>query len=165
MNIRLSGIEKESIVDGPGIRYVIFAQGCSHKCKGCHNPQTHDFNGGYLMDINLIYNDIISKEYINGVTFSGGDPFFQAEEFSCLAEKLKAKNINIMAYTGFLYENLLLDSSKKRLLNNIDILIDGPFINEEKTLSIPFRGSSNQRAINVPNSLCKNKLVLYNFMR
>lgn len=91
MKIRIAGISKESLVDGPGIRYVIFAQGCLHNCIGCHNPSTHPLDGGYLVDINEIYNDIISNKFIDGVTFSGGEPFLQVNEFTEIAKKLKEK--------------------------------------------------------------------------
>lgn len=163
MKIRISGINKESLVDGPGIRYVIFAQGCKHNCKGCHNPSTHDFNGGEEVDINDILNDILSKKHIDGVTFSGGDPFYQAKEFGALAKELHENNINIISYTGFIYENIIDKKDMRKLLDNIDILIDGPFISEKKTLKKVFRGSENQRVIDVKKSIEEKRIVLLEF--
>lgn len=155
MEIRVAGIVKESVVDGPGIRYVIFAQGCKHGCKGCHNPETHDFNGGKLLNADLIVEDIVRNKNIDGVTFSGGDPFFQPEEFCYISKKLKEKGINVIAYTGFTFEDIFRDSRRSKLLKNIDTLIDGSFLLEKKTYKLPFRGSSNQRIINVKQSLLK----------
>jgi anaerobic ribonucleoside-triphosphate reductase activating protein len=163
MNVKVSGIVKESIVDGPGVRYVIFAQGCMHDCEGCHNPQTHDINGGYTMNADEIVHNIISCKYIDGVTFSGGDPFFQAKEFEYIAERLKEKNMHIVAYTGFTYEQLINNKDMKDLLEKVDILIDGPFLKDRKTLKLPFRGSENQRMIEVKKSLQNNKIELIDY--
>lgn len=163
MKIRIAGMERESFVDGPGIRYAIFAQGCSHNCKGCHNPSTHDFNKGVLMDVEDIYNDILKRRFIDGVTFTGGDPFFQAEAFAYLAEMLKKENYHIIAYTGFYFEELLKEESFVKLLKNVDILIDGPFIMEERDLKLKFRGSRNQRVIDVKKSLGENKIATIEF--
>ncbi|QCX32568.1 anaerobic ribonucleoside-triphosphate reductase activating protein [Caloramator sp. E03] len=159
MDIRISGIIKESVVDGPGIRYVIFAQGCLHKCIGCHNPHTHDFKGGYDIDVDDLKNDIIRNPFIDGVTFSGGDPFYQVEGFYYLAKELKKNNIHIVCYTGFFYEDIVKNNDKKKLLENVDLLIDGPFILSQKTLKLPFRGSSNQRIIDVKRSLMEGEVI------
>lgn len=159
MNIRISGIVKESVVDGPGIRYVVFAQGCAHNCIGCHNPSTHDFNGGYIVDADKLIEDIRESFFIDGVTFSGGDPFYQTDEFSYIAEKLKKDSLNIVCYTGFEFEDILNDENKRKLLENIDILIDGPFVLSKKNLKLPFRGSENQRIIDVKNSLKEGKII------
>lgn len=153
MRIRIAGLTKESVVDGPGIRYVVFAQGCAHNCDDCHNKETHDFKGGVEMDIDELLLDIHKRKYIDGVTLSGGDPFYQPKEFAYLTEQLKKDNINVMAYTGFLYEEIIKDDNMKALLKNIDILMDGPFIKEKKTYKMSFRGSSNQRMIDVKKSL------------
>ncbi|EYE88417.1 ribonucleoside-triphosphate reductase activating protein [Fervidicella metallireducens AeB] len=162
MDVRIAGIVKESVVDGPGIRYVIFAQGCKHGCEGCHNPQTHDFNGGYVIDADEILMDIYSKQYIDGVTLSGGDPFFQIDAFQYIAKELKKRGINILVYSGFTFEEIVSDIKKKKLLELTDILIDGPFILKKKTLKLPFRGSENQRIIDVKRSLNKGEVVLFN---
>lgn len=164
MAIRLAGVVRESLVDGPGVRYVIFAQGCAHGCKDCHNPETHDFSGGYLIEEDELISDIMNRKHIKGVTLSGGDPFFQSEEFSSLAEKIKRNNVNIMAYTGFRFEELIKKEEMMRLLKSIDILVDGPFIKEEKTLKLPYVGSKNQRVIDVKESLEKNTPVLKKFI-
>ena len=151
--IRIAGVVRESIVDGPGIRYVVFAQGCHRKCGGCHNESTHDFSGGKDADINEIMSDIEKNPLLSGVTFSGGEPFCQPEGFLSFARKLKEKKINIVCYTGYTLEELIaLQEEKKsvgKLLDNIDILIDGPFIFEKRDLTLQFRGSSNQRYIDL----------------
>ncbi len=163
--IRLAGVVKESIVDGPGIRYVVFTQGCPHNCKGCHNPHTHDFCGGYIEDTDKIYNEITSNPLVKGVTFSGGEPFMQAKELSELADKLKEKNYNIMAYTGFKVEHLLENSNSdngyRDLLENTDILVDGKFELDKKNLLLKFRGSENQRVIDVNKTLDTGEIINY----
>lgn len=159
MKVRIAGIVKESIVDGPGIRYVIFAQGCKHGCISCHNPDTHDFKGGKLIDADDIIKEILSNKHLDGVTFSGGDPFFQTEEFSYIGQKLKLQDINIISYTGFKYEDIIKDENKLKLLKKVDYLIDGPFLIHKKTLKLPFRGSSNQRIIDIKLSLDKGSPV------
>ena len=164
MELRVAGIVKESVVDGPGFRYVIFSQGCERRCKGCHNPDTHAMDGGYVVDTDIIVEDIRQSRYIDGVTFSGGEPFLQAEAFIDIAEKLGEDNINIICYTGFTYEELLgsKDESKIRLLGLIDTLIDGPYVEELKDLGLPYRGSKNQRMINVKSSLKQQEIMLAN---
>ncbi|MHB8065687.1 MAG: anaerobic ribonucleoside-triphosphate reductase activating protein [Ruminiclostridium sp.] len=162
--IKVAGIINESIVDGPGIRMVIFAQGCKHRCKGCHNPHTHAFDGGELGEIDKIISDLKKNSLLDGVTLSGGDPFEQAETFAALAQEVKKIGLNVMTYTGYTYEQLIGYSSErkgyKELLENTDILVDGPFIIEEKSLLLKFRGSKNQRIIDVPNSIKNKKAVL-----
>ena len=107
--IRIAGVYRESIVDGPGIRFSIFSQGCRHNCEGCHNPETHDFKGGYDCDIDKIVEEILKNPLLDGVTFTGGDPMFQTEGFYLLAKKIKEKrnDLNILIYTGYTYEELL----------------------------------------------------------
>jgi len=164
MKLRIAGIIKESVVDGPGIRYVVFTQGCLHNCHGCHNPETHDLNGGYEMDVDDIIEDIHKSKYINGVTFSGGEPFLQAEALSYIAQAIKCNNLNIVTYTGYTFEELLnsSDKNKKNLLSLSDLLIDGKFKLSERDLSLKFRGSKNQRIIDVKSSLKINSpVVLY----
>jgi anaerobic ribonucleoside-triphosphate reductase activating protein len=163
MKIRIAGITKESVVDGPGVRYVIFSQGCKHNCYECHNPETHDFNGGYEIDADDIINDILNNKHIDGVTFSGGDPFYQIEGFVYIAKKLKENSIHIISYTGFTYEKIVINDNLSLLLSNIDVLIDGSFILEQKTLSLPFRGSKNQRIIDVQKSIIQGRIVKINF--
>ena len=165
--IRLAAdLQSDSIVDGPGLRTVIWTQGCSHNCHGCQNPQTHDFNGGGLIDLDLVKEAIDELEYQTGITFSGGDPMFQPYACTDLAAYCKKKGYNIWVYTGFTYEELMKLSENKPIyrefLNYIDVLVDGKFIEEEKNLNLLFRGSNNQRLIDVPASLEKGGVVLLN---
>lgn len=158
--LRLSGLIEESIVDGPGIRTTIFSQGCPHKCIGCHNPETWSFEGGTLIEEEKIIEIIKVNPLIRGVTFSGGEPFSQAKSFSLLAQDLKREGYEIASYTGYTIEQLLSGTNEqKELLENLDILIDGPFVLELKTMNKIFRGSSNQRIIDVQESLIKGKVV------
>lgn len=154
MRIRLSGIEKESIVDGPGLRYVLFSQGCIHMCPGCHNPQTHGFTGGELYEVEDLVREILENPLLSGVTFSGGDPFNQAEAFSYVATRLKEKGMNIWSYTGYTIEELRSskDPFQKALLGQVDVLVEGRFVQSLRTLSKPFAGSSNQRVIDLGKS-------------
>ena len=161
--LRLSGIVDESIVDGPGIRFVVFVQGCPHNCEGCHNPATHNYNGGYDESIENIFNNIKSNRMISGVTFSGGEPLEQAENLSKLAEKIKTLGLDILVYSGYTMEYILskLDEKPhwKELLMNCDTLIDGPFILKKRSLELRFRGSSNQRVIDLKRSLTEKLVV------
>lgn len=166
MKIRLAvnEIQKDSIVDGEGIRSVIWTQGCSHNCKGCHNPETHSFEDGVLVDIEDVKKKIDTLEAQDGITFSGGDPMMQSEACSELAKYCKSKGLNVWCYTGFTYEQLLkLAKTKKSImefLENIDVLVDGKFILEEKSYDVVFRGSKNQRLIDVKRSLESDRAVL-----
>lgn len=165
--IRLAAdLQSDSIVDGPGLRTVIWTQGCSHNCPGCQNPTTHDFNGGGLVEIELVKEAIDELEYQTGITFSGGDPMFQPYACNELAEYCKSKGYNIWVYTGFTYEELIKlgerNSIYMEFLSNIDVLVDGKFIEEEKNLNLLFRGSNNQRLIDVPKTLEKGEIVLLN---
>lgn len=162
--MRVAGFVKESIVDGVGIRYVIFTQGCRHNCKGCHNKHTHDFNGGYSVDVEDIVEDIKKYKYLDGVTLSGGDPFYQAKECCKLLKILKNElNINIWCYTGFTYEELMgiKDKYILRMLKHIDVLVDGRYIESLRDLNLRFRGSRNQRLIDVRDSLERKSVVGY----
>lgn len=158
MKIRLAAyLQPDSIVDGDGIRTVIWTQGCKHKCPKCHNPETHDMNGGALIDIEDIKKEIKNLKNQDGVTFSGGDPFYQPKECAELAKYIHSLGMNVWAYTGFTFEKLLemtkCDTSIMDFLSEIDILIDGPFIFALKNFDLLFRGSSNQRIIDVKKSL------------
>lgn len=159
--IRIAGKVDDSIVDGPGIRYTIFFQGCPHHCPGCHNPETHDFNGGHIEEIEDIINEIKKNPLLLGVTISGGEPFSQKEELLTLVKEIRKTNLNIMVYTGYTFENLInSDSITKEILSNIDYLVDGPFILKERDLELIFRGSRNQRYIDVKKTLKENKIIL-----
>ncbi|MGI5850597.1 MAG: anaerobic ribonucleoside-triphosphate reductase activating protein [Caldicoprobacterales bacterium] len=163
--VRIAGIIEESIVDGPGIRMVIFAQGCPHRCKGCHNPETHDFEGGYLMSLEDIVQLPSRNPLLDGVTFSGGEPFSQAKAFSMLGRRFKDLGLDIMTYTGYTYEFLLENSKEtsawKQLLDVTDVLVDGKFEIEKKNLLLPFRGSENQRIIDLKETRRQNKIVVF----
>lgn len=159
MSIRISGIERESIVDGEGVRYVIFTQGCPHHCPGCHNPQTHAADGGNEISVQTIINDIIANvardPLIQGITFSGGEPFLWAYELAKIGKVAHACGLDIWTYTGYTYEELLEkctdDPRVKKLLDVTDYLVDGPFVLAEKDLTLEFRGSRNQRIIHLVN--------------
>jgi anaerobic ribonucleoside-triphosphate reductase activating protein len=156
----LSGIVSDSIVDGPGIRTTIFCQGCPHHCPGCHNPETWDFGCGTPMDEERIYEIVRSNPLCRGVTFSGGEPFAQAEEFSRLADLLKQGGYEVASYSGYTFEQLLEGTpAQQELLRRIDVLIDGPFLLSERSLEVAFRGSKNQRILDVPASLATGQAV------
>ena len=157
----LAGITEDSIVDGPGIRTTFYAQGCPHHCEGCHNPETWAFEGGTPMEEERLAEIAMSNRLSRGVTFSGGEPFSQAEGFAVLARLLKAKGYEVASYSGYTFEKLLEGTQAQRaLLETLDVLIDGPFVLGEKSLELNFRGSRNQRVINVPQSLEKGEVVL-----
>ncbi|NLU51740.1 MAG: anaerobic ribonucleoside-triphosphate reductase activating protein [Clostridiaceae bacterium] len=162
--VRIAGIIGESIVDGPGIRFVVFAQGCKHNCPGCHNPQTHSFIGGKLVSIDSIIEEIKKNPLLDGVTLSGGEPFEQAEVLAELARKVKEMGLNVMTYTGYTFEELISESGKDKgwdkLLCETDILVDGRFEIDKKSLLLKFRGSSNQRIIDVKKSLAEKRPVI-----
>lgn len=165
MKIRLAAyLQQDSIVDGEGIRTVIWTQGCTHNCPGCHNPETHDMRGGALVDIEEVKEEIRNLEGQDGITFSGGDPMFQVDQCLELAKTAKECGLNIWCYTGYTFEELLEISKKKKevidFLKLIDVLIDGRFVLSEKSLNLKFRGSRNQRIIDPQKSLKKKKAVL-----
>ena len=156
----LSGIVSDSIVDGPGIRTTIFSQGCPHHCEGCHNPETWAFGCGTQVPAEAIVDIVKSNPLCRGVTFSGGEPFSQATDFANLAEMLKEQGYEVASYSGYTFEELLNGTEdQKTLLQSIDILIDGPFLQAEKSLEIAFRGSRNQRILDVPKSLAEGKAM------
>jgi len=165
MTIRLAApLQSDSVVDGFGIRTVIWTQGCSHNCPFCQNPQTHDFLGGANFTIEDIKEEIKNLKNQDGITFSGGDPLFQIDAILELSKYAKSISLNIWCYTGFTYEEIL-EMNKKNskymeFLENIDVLVDGKFINDLKDLNLLFRGSSNQRLINIKETLKLNKIVL-----
>ena len=158
--LELSGIVSDSIVDGPGIRTTVFSQGCPHHCGGCHNPETWEFGCGTPVEEEDILSIVRANPLCHGVTFSGGEPFAQAEGFAKLAILLKAQGYEVASYSGYTFEQLLHGTSAQRkLLESIDVLIDGPFIQAEKSLELSFRGSRNQRILDVPASLAAGQAV------
>ncbi len=160
--IRVLDILLDTTVDGPGFRTSIYCAGCAHHCSECHNPQSWSFSGGRLYTVNQLLQVILDQRYAD-VTFSGGDPFYQAQGFAELARKVKMQSQKtIWCYTGFLYEDLLRLPSAKDLLTYIDVLVDGPFVQRLYDPDLPFRGSSNQRIIDVPRSLQADQVLEYN---
>lgn len=162
-DLRLAGVIRESIVDGPGMRMTIFTQGCPHNCEGCHNPQTHDFAGGYISHPENILKAIDQDPLLQGITFSGGEPFMQSEALAQLGQEIHKRGLNIVTYTGFTFEELLESSEKfperMQLLEQTDYLIDGKFEIDKRSLELRFRGSANQRIIDVKASLEKGEVV------
>ncbi|SFV72901.1 anaerobic ribonucleoside-triphosphate reductase activating protein [Desulfovibrio piger] len=149
--LRISGIVEESIVDGPGLRYVVFTQGCPHHCPGCHNPQTHDFDGGEFRDTDDILRQFMENPLLAGMTFSGGEPFVQAGPLCHLADAVHAAGKNVYAYSGYTCEELYGLARKMpavgQLLDKVDVLVDGPYVEALRDLELDFRGSSNQRVL------------------
>ena len=156
-------IQSDSIVDGEGIRSVIWFQGCSHNCPGCHNPETHDFNAGVEVSLEDMKAQIDELEYQSGVTFSGGDPMMQVDALLELAKHVHERNMNVWVYTGYTFEELLILAEKNETylnaLEEIDVLVDGKFVMDLKSFDVQFRGSSNQRILDVKKSLAKKKAV------
>ena len=173
--IRIYGEVPDSIVDGPGLRYSVFVQGCSHGCPGCHNPESHAPDGGTLSTVDEVFARIRANGLVHDVTLSGGDPFEQAEACAELAERLKAEGYGVWAYTGYLYEDLaaraaacdrcqspVTDSEAiARLLAAIDVLVDGPFVEALQSYTLKWRGSSNQRLIDMAKTRAAGEIVLW----
>lgn len=161
MKIRLaSKCNIDSIVDGPGLRIVVWTQGCPHHCPFCHNPQTHSYKGGFEEDVQNIIDLFDNIQLQSGVTFSGGEPFEQASALTIIAKAAKTKKLNIWTYTGYRFEELLEKEDARELLNYIDVLVDGKFMNDLKHHDLRFKGSLNQRIIDVKQSLAENKVIL-----
>ncbi len=156
MDIRISGMEGDSIVDGPGLRFSLFTQGCPHHCKGCHNPQTHDYNGGYVISTGDIFDKIISCKMIKGVTFSGGEPFTQVKPLLELARRIrKETKLDLIIYTGFTFEQLMErgDADTEELISLATFIVDGRFEIGKRDLTLLYRGSSNQRILDGKKSV------------
>lgn len=166
MKIRISSpITVDSIVDGPGLRMVIWTQGCTHNCNGCHNPQTHTLDGGYEVMTEEVISKIKTLRLQRGITLSGGEPFLQPEALEAVAKEAKNSGLDVWAYTGFTFEQLIDKNNKSyfrnlNLLRQVDVLVDGKFVEEKKDISLRFRGSYNQRIIDVQSSLIQNKVLL-----
>lgn len=163
MRIRIAGIETESIVDGPGYRLAVFTQGCPHGCPGCHNPQTHDAGGGTLRDTGEIIALMGKNPLVRGLTLTGGEPMMQPEPLCLLAEAAKACGMNVWCYTGYTLEALLSENraDRMRLLGLVDVLVDGPYLSHERSLDLLYRGSRNQRLIDMPQTLAAGEIRLY----
>lgn len=163
MKLRVAGIISESIVDGPGFRYVIFTQGCPHHCPGCQNPQTHAFEGGEWRDTADLLEELLHDPLIQGVTFSGGEPFCQPEPLAELARAVHDRGKDVFCYTGYTYEQLMerANPGELALLEQVDILVDGRYEQEQRDLTLRFRGSRNQRLIDVAKTMQAHKIVLW----
>lgn len=165
MKIRLYGSLKESITDGPGFRYAVFTQGCPHQCDGCHNLDSHDFSAGVLVDTDDLLADILANPLLDGLTLSGGEPFMQAEACALLAGEARKSGLNVIVYSGYTWEELLENApwqpGWQDLICSTDILIDGRYEKTRRSLNLRFRGSANQRAIDVPASRGEGIAVLY----
>ena len=163
--IRLAGIAENSFVNGKGLRKVFFSQGCSHHCEGCFNQHTWEFAGGRMFDMDELVQKVKDEPFLDGVTFSGGDPFQQADKFAYLAKKLHEANINIWAYTGYTFEELMklaqTNPHIKQMINNVDVIVDGRFMKDKMSENLKYCGSSNQRVIDVKSSLNENKIILF----
>ncbi|MBP1560952.1 MAG: anaerobic ribonucleoside-triphosphate reductase activating protein [Oscillospiraceae bacterium] len=161
--LRIAGTVNDSIVDGPGIRFAIFTQGCPHRCEGCHNPQTHDFDGGENVTLESLLEKLKANPLLDGVTFSGGEPFCQAKQLYELGTEAKKLGMNVITYTGYMFEYLLenadADNYYGELLSVTDYLVDGPFELDKRDILLKFKGSSNQRIIDVKKSLAEKKVV------
>lgn len=162
MTLSLLKIVESTTVDGPGLRTTIYATGCSHRCPGCHNPQTWDIALGTPTDINQIADTILANPFEN-VTFSGGDPLYQAEAFALLAKTIKARsNKTIWCYTGYTIESIIDNPRYMPLLENIDVLVDGSYIDTLRDTTLLFRGSRNQRLIDIPATLTQHTIIEFN---
>ncbi len=165
MEIRIAGTVEDSIVDGPGLRFVVFTQGCPHHCDGCHNPETHDFASGKVTTTDALFEQCMENPLCSGVTFSGGEPFCQAEALYELGSRFKSAGKHLMCYSGWTFEELLAKAQREesvgKLLSIADVLVDGKFDISKRSLSLQYRGSSNQRLINVQESLKTGTMVVY----
>ncbi|MCR5174811.1 MAG: anaerobic ribonucleoside-triphosphate reductase activating protein [Oscillospiraceae bacterium] len=161
--MRIAGTVQDSIVDGPGFRFVLFTQGCPHHCEGCQNPQTHDPAGGTEVSTEEIVRQLLSNPLTDGITFSGGEPFEQAADCAVIARQARDQGLNVWTYSGYTFEQLAekmkKDPGTEELLKLTDVLVDGRFVLAEKSFDVPWRGSRNQRLIDVPKSLTAGKAV------
>lgn len=162
MDIRINGTVNDSIVDGPGLRFTVFTQGCPHRCPGCHNPSTHDPLGGKTADTGELIARMRDNPLLSGLTLSGGEPFSQPEACLALAEGARELGLNVWVYSGYTYEALLERGEAARaLLAACDVLVDGPFIQAQRSLDLTFRGSGNQRLIDLNRSRQAGEAVLW----
>ncbi len=166
--LRIAGTIQDSIVDGPGLRFTVFTQGCPHHCPGCHNPETHDPNGGTLVSVASLIDEMRRNPLITGLTLSGGDPFLQAANCIPLARAAREDGLTIWIYTGYQYETLCAPNAPEswhELLECADVLVDGPFLLDQRSLSCSFRGSTNQRLIDLSKSRAAKKVILWTSQR
>jgi len=163
--MKIAGLVHDSIVDGPGLRFVVFVQGCSIRCKDCHNKNTWDIDGGADVSVDYVINDMLSNPLTDGLTISGGEPFEQAADCIGLAAAARQNGLSVWIFSGKTFEELLEDASEKsevkKLLTLTDVLIDGRYVASERTLALKWRGSKNQRVIDVQKSLKTGNEELY----
>ena len=155
--MRVVDIVDGTSVDGPGLRTTIYFAGCAHRCPGCHNPQTWDFKAGKDLTVKELIDHIVENDF--DVTFSGGDPFYQAKDIIELAGQIKLLGKTIWCYTGFTFEEISAYPEMSRMLPYIDVLVDGPFIQAKHDPELIFRGSSNQRLIDVPATVAAGHII------
>ncbi len=162
MKVRIAGLTDDSVVDGDGCRFAVFVQGCPHHCPRCHNPETHSFTGGTEMDTDDIWAQIRENPLLSGITLSGGEPFCQPEPLTELARKAHASGMDVWGYTGYTWEQLRdkQDPAIDALLSEIDVLVDGPYLHEQRDLTLHFRGSRNQRVLDLKKSRAEHRPVL-----
>ena len=162
--MRIAGLVQDSIVDGPGMRFTVFTQGCPHNCPGCHNPDTHDPAGGREMAVEEVIRQMLSNPMTDGVTLSGGDPFVQPADCAVIAKAAHENGLNVGTYTGYTFERLMemreTDPGTAALMDETDILVDGPFILARRSMGTPWRGSKNQRLIDMKASLTAGYAVI-----
>lgn len=164
--VRIAGSKKHSSVNGPGVRYVLFMQGCTHKCPECQNPETHDLQGGMECDLQAVIDDILSTRYLDGLTLSGGDPLMQPEATKEIARQAKDAGMNIWLYTGYTWKQVVegkAGEAAKEVLPYIDVVVDGPFVESLKSEDTIWRGSSNQHLVDVKRSLETGCEVEYSY--
>ena len=163
--MKIANYIQDSIVDGPGLRFTLFTQGCPHRCAGCHNPATHDPSGGREESAEEIIREMLKNPLTDGLTLSGGEPFEQAAQCAAVARAARDAGLNVWCYTGYTFEELLEsgDAAKSELLGLVDVLVDGRFLAGERSLALKWRGSRNQRVISVQKSLATGTAVLYTF--
>jgi anaerobic ribonucleoside-triphosphate reductase activating protein len=163
LSVRIAGLIHDSIVDGPGLRYVVFVQGCLIDCEGCHNPEAQNVDGGTEMPVDEIIADMLGNPLTDGLTLSGGEPFLQAAECVKLSAAARENGLNVWTYSGYMFEELFdrarSEQAVKELLELTDVLIDGPFVLAERTLSLKWRGSRNQRLIDVQKSIVSGEAI------
>lgn len=160
VSIPVMGVLEDSVVDGEGLRFALFVQGCPHHCKGCHNPQSWDMTNNNLLTLYEIYRKVADNPLCEGITFSGGEPFLYTRQLRMLAEAIHNLGKTVWAYTGWVLEELILRKDAVALLDNVDVLVDGEFKIENRDRSLMFRGSSNQRVIDIKETCRKGSIAL-----
>lgn len=164
LTVRIAGSKPHSAVNGPGVRYVLFMQGCHHHCPGCQNPETHDLLGGTEFTIEEVLAEIRSTRYLDGVTLSGGDPFAQPEACYELAKAIREAGLNLWVYSGWTFAQIIegkAGDKAKEILPYIDVLVDGPYVESLRSEEVIWRGSSNQMLVDVQESLRQGYAVAY----